>query len=88
MQNGNVVETAEILVRTLAKIGHSDSAKIINDLVRYTKALDNNQKSLIKLILKYKRENKELYDLCTKMYIMMNQGQKNIVSSWLEEGDE
>ena len=87
MQNGNVIDNANIAVKEIAAYGMSKSAKSVKELIQYAKALDNNQKSLIKLILKYQRVNKELHKLNTRMYIMMNTGQRNVVDSWFREDD-
>lgn len=62
MENGNknLIEKNKTTAEYLYAIRLSDAANNLEKLIQYVKALDNNQKSLIKLILKLQRENKAL----------------------------
>ena len=54
-------------------------------LVKYARALDKNQKSLIKLVLRLQRSNKLLNKINDRMFNLLHKGQKDILSVWLEE---
>ena len=91
MQDGtnSIIEDAERAVRQMAACGLSHSAKDIKTLIQYTKALDKNQKALIKLMLKYKRAN-ETYDyLIRHMVRIMDKELRYVEDVWTaKEGDE
>ena len=91
MQNGtnNVIENAERAIRQMAACGLSHSAKDIKTLVQYAKALDKNQKALIKLMLKYKRANETYDHLIRHTVQIMSKELKYVGDIWTaEEGDE
>ena len=88
MQDGNdLIERAERAIKQMAGCGLSHSAKDIQALIKYTKPLDKNQKALIKLMLKYKRENKAYEHLVKRMYQVMFRELKHIEEIWTG-GDE
>jgi len=91
MQNGadNIIEQAERAIKQMAACGLSHSAKDIKNLIQYTKALDKNQKALIKLMLKYKRANETYDHLIRHMVQIMYKELKYVEDVWTaKEGDE
>lgn len=91
MQNGtnNIIEQAERAIKQMAACGLSHSAKDIKNLIQYTKALDKNQKALIKLMLKYKRTNETYDHLIRHMVQIMYKELKYVEDVWTaKEGDE
>lgn len=91
MQNGtnNIIDRAERAIKQMAGCGLSYSAKDIKTLIQYTKALDKNQKALIRLMLKYKRENKTYEHLVKHMVKTINTELKYIEDIWTsKEGEE
>lgn len=91
MQNGtdNIIEQAERAIKQMAACGLSHSAKDIKNLIQYTKALDKNQKALIKLMLKYKRANETYDHLIRHMVQIMYKELKYVEDIWTaKEGDE
>ena len=91
MQNGtnDILDRAERAIKQMAGCGLSYSAKDIKDLVRYTKALDKNQKALIKLMLKYKRANETYDHLIRHMVQIMYKELRYVEDIWTaKEGDE
>lgn len=87
MENGDaniILERAEKAIRMMANCGLSHSAKDVKQLLQYTRALDKNQKSLISALIKLQRENKLYNKTMKKMYLLMSDGQKNIVDAWFE----
>ena len=93
MENGNdrfanVVENAERSVKQMAACGLSHSAKAIQELIRYTKALDKNQKGLIKTLLKLQRENKMMTDVARKMFVYLTPAQKKYIKEYAESLDK
>lgn len=85
----NILERAEKTIRLMAECGMSHSAKDIKDLIQYAKALDKNQKALIKLMLKYKRAN-ETYDYLIRHIVkIMDKELRYVEDVWTtKEGDE
>ena len=91
MQDGtsNIIENAERAIRQMAACGLSHSAKDIKTLIQYTRALDKNQKTLIKLMLKYKRANETYDHLVRHMVQIMYKELQYVGDVWTtEEGDE
>lgn len=91
MQNGTneIIDRAERAIRQMAACGLSHSAKDIKNLIQYTKALDKNQKALIKLMLKYKRANKTYDHLVRHIVQIMYKELQYVGDVWTaKEGDE
>jgi hypothetical protein len=93
MRNGDIkfqqiIYGAERAVKQMASCGLSYSAKSVNDLIRYTKAMDKNQKRLIRLILKLQRENKMWNKIGKVMFSYMTDPQKRYVLEYAEGLDD
>ena len=91
MQDGtnDIIERAERVIKQMAACGLSHSAKDIKILIQYTKALDKNQKALIKLLLKYKRANETYDHLIRHMVQIIYKELKYVEDVWTtKEGDE
>lgn len=88
MNNGNdndIIWRSQKAVQQLASCGMSYSAHDVKTLIQYAKALDKNQKTLIKLILKLQRTNKGLFKVSDYMYAMLNPEQRRIIDKYKEE---
>ena len=90
MRNGDAefqetMDKAERAVRQMAACGLSYSAKAVQDILRYTRALDKNQKALIKTLLSLQRENTMLVDIASKMMTYLTPAQKKHIKEYAEE---
>lgn len=63
-------------------------SEYLYDLSRVIKALDKNQKALIKLLLKLQRENKIFERMVKRMYGTMYRELKHISDIWTSEVKE
>ena len=90
MRNGDIefqqiVEDSERAVKQMAACGLGYSAKAIKELIRYTKALDKNQKALIKGILKLQQANNIWDKTGDLMFSYLTTPQKFYVKERTEE---
>lgn len=87
MQDGNdeILVSARKAIRHIAEQGLTDEAQELMKLLNYTSMLNKNQIRLIKALIKKERANGWLWKLNTRMYIMMNQGHRNMVDVWMKE---
>ena len=65
-------------------IGRSNG-EFTRSLLAKVEFLDKTNTRLIKTLINQQRENRVYKKIIKRMYIMMNQGQKNIVDVWLKE---
>lgn len=77
----NMIEVCSLFVDKYQKT-YPYVTKNIDSLIKYIKAFDKNQKSLIKLLLKYKRENEILSDLVRHNANTMTEEIKYISDVW------
>ena len=90
MENGNdefrnVVEGAERAVKQMAACGLSHSAKYVQYLIKYTRALDKNQKGLINALVQLQRQDKIRFKIMSKMFGYLTVSQKEYISKYIKE---
>lgn len=85
MEFENIINNSYRAVRQMAACGLGHSAKAICELIKYTKALDKNQKALIKTMLKYQKINKMWDDVGNKMFKYLTPSQKQYIKEYAQE---
>ena len=92
MENGSVdyeesIKRGYKAMRQMAACGLSHSAKDVRQLLNIIDTYDRNQQALVRTLVKLQRQNKSYRQLAKRMYMTMNDGQRDVVDAWLKRKD-